>query len=106
MTSSTLALSQIFGCLVLQWRVLWHLAMLHVLTEDFQVVNLTLAVDPLRGKHTGNFICQEMSDIFDFWGIQKKDLVLMRKNNASNAVTKACNDCEINHFGCILHLKK
>ena len=29
---------------------------LHALTQDFDMINLTLAVEPLQGKHTGGFI--------------------------------------------------
>jgi hypothetical protein len=75
---------------------------LHALTEDFEVINLMLAVDPLRGRHTGDFIRHTMQDSFNDWGIQKDDLVLMLRDNASNAV-KACNDWNIKHFGCIGH---
>jgi hypothetical protein len=75
---------------------------LHALTEDFEVINLTLAVDPLRGRHTSDFICRTMQDSFNDWGVQKDDLVLMLRDNASNAV-KACNDWNVKYFGCIGH---
>jgi hypothetical protein len=75
---------------------------LHALTEDFEVINLMLAVDPLRGRHTGDFIHCTMQDSFNDWGIQKDDLVLVLRDNASNAV-EACNDWNVKHFWCIRH---
>jgi hypothetical protein len=64
------------------------------------MINLMLAVDPLRGRHTGDFIRCTMQDSFNDWGIQKDALVLMLRDNSPNAV-KACNDWK--HFGCIGH---
>lgn len=43
-----------------------------------------------------------MQDSFNDWGIHKDDLVMMLRDNASNAV-KACNDWQVKHFGCIGH---
>ena len=59
---------------------------LHVLTEYFNVINMTLAVDPLVGKHTGGFIRVEISDSFDEWKLKAEDLTLVLRNNVSHAV--------------------
>ena len=75
---------------------------LHALSKDFEMINMTLEVDPLKGKHTGQFMKQRMIDSFENWGIQKEKLVMMLRDNASNAI-KACNEWGINSFGCIGH---
>ena len=75
---------------------------LHELTEDFEMINLTLEVEPLQGKHTGDFIHQMMSESFHKWGLRKENLAMMLRDNASNVI-KACRDWGIEHFGCIGH---
>ena len=57
---------------------------IHALSKDFDMINMTLEVDPLRGRHTGQFIAQRMKDSFDNWGMQKDNLVMMLRDNASN----------------------
>ena len=75
---------------------------LHAVSKDFEMINMTLEVDPLKGKHTGQFIKQRMEESFEKWGIQKDKLVLMLRDNASNAI-KACDEWGIESFGCIGH---
>ena len=54
--------------------------------DEFKMVNLTLEVSKLHGRHTGNFIKDELIKYFDFWGIHKENLVLMSRDNGSNFV--------------------
>jgi len=75
---------------------------LHALSKDFQMINMTLEIDPLEGRHTGEMICTKMSNAFRDWNLEKKKLVLMLRDNASNA-KKACSDWGIESFGCIDH---
>ena len=75
---------------------------LHALSRDFEMINMTIEIDPLIGRHTGEMICTRMSDAFERWNLNKEKLVLLLRDNASNA-TKACNDFEIESFGCIGH---
>jgi len=42
------------------------------------------------------------SNAFERWNLEKKKLVLMLRDNASNA-KKACTDWGIESFGCISH---
>jgi len=58
---------------------------LHALSKDFQMINMTLEIDPLEGRHTGEIICTKMSNTFKDWNLEKKQLVLMLRDNASNA---------------------
>ena len=71
-------------------------------TDEFKMVNLTLEVSQLHGRHTGNFIKDELIKYFDLWGIHKENLVLMTRDNGSNVV-KACRDWGNQYFGCIGH---
>lgn len=75
---------------------------LHALSKDFQMINLTIEIDPLQGRHTGAMICTKMSNAFERWNLEKKKLVLMLRDNASNAI-RACEDWGIESFGCIGH---
>ena len=75
---------------------------LQYVTDKFKMVNLTLEVSQLHGRHTGNFIKDELIKYFDLWGLNKENLVLMSRDNGSNIV-KACRDWGIQHFGCIGH---
>ena len=75
---------------------------LHGLTDNFSMINLTLEVKPLQGKHTGTFIMEQMSESFQKWGILKENMTMMLRDNASNVI-KACCDWEIPHFSCIGH---
>ena len=75
---------------------------LHYVTDKFRMVNFTLEVAELHGRHTGNFIKDELTKYFDFWGLNKQNLVYMSRDNGSNIV-KACREWEIQHFGCIGH---
>ena len=70
---------------------------LHSLTEDFQPINFTLAVEPLRGRHTAAFIKKSLEQQFESWRLNKDFLVMMLRDNASNAV-KACADMGVQDF--------
>ena len=70
---------------------------LHALSKDFEMINLTIEIDPLQGRHTGAMICTRMSDAFERWNLNKKKLVLMLRDNASNAKS-ACNAFGIESF--------
>ena len=58
---------------------------LHALSKDFQMINMTIEIDPLEGRHTGEMICTKMSNAFRNWNLEKKILVLMLRDNVSNA---------------------
>ena len=75
---------------------------LQYVTEDFKMVNFTLEVSQLHGRHTGDFIKQELMKYFESWGLDAENLVMMSRDNGSNIV-KACRDWGINDFGCIGH---
>ena len=75
---------------------------LHTLTDDFNMINMTLEVEPLQGKHTCTFIMEIMIESFHKWGIEKENMMMMLRDNASNAI-KACHDWGIPHFGGIGH---
>ena len=45
--------------------------MLHALSKDFEMINMALKVDPLKGKHTGQFIKQRMKESFENWVYRK-----------------------------------
>jgi hypothetical protein len=75
---------------------------LHALTDDFSMINLTLDVMPLQGKHTGRFIMEQLMESFDKWGIQNENMTMMLRDNTSNAI-KVCHNWGITHFGCIGH---
>ena len=75
---------------------------LHSLTEDFHPINFTLAVEPLRGRHTASFIKKSLEQQFECWGLNKEFLVVMHCDNASNVIkifnhlnryTSHLNDC-------------
>ena len=75
---------------------------LHSLTEDFHPINFTLAVEPLRGRHTASFIKKSLEQQFDCWRLNKEFLVMMLRDNASNVIkifnhlnryTSHLNDC-------------
>jgi len=72
------------------------------LTDDFNMINMTLEVEPLQGKHTCTFIMEIMIESFHKWGIEKENMMMMLRDHASNAI-KACHDWGIPHFGCIGH---
>jgi hypothetical protein len=55
------------------------------------MINMTLEVDPPRGRRTGQFIAQRMKDSIGNWGMQKDNLVMMLRDNAFN-VKKAWDD--------------
>ena len=42
---------------------------LQALTEDFNMINMTLEVEPLQRKHTGTYIMEKMSESFHNWVI-------------------------------------
>ena len=42
---------------------------LYALTDDFNMINMTLEVEPLQGKHTGTCIMEKMIESFHKWGI-------------------------------------
>ena len=75
---------------------------LHALSKDFEMINMTIEIDPLIGRHTGEMICTRMSDAFERRNLNKEKLVLLLRDNASNA-TKACNAFDVESFGCIGH---
>jgi uncharacterized lipoprotein YehR (DUF1307 family) len=75
---------------------------IHYLTKEFDMINLTLEVSPLFGRHTGDFIRNALNEYFSEWGLGSSNLVMMTRDNGSNIV-KACNDWGIPHFGCIGH---
>ena len=64
---------------------------LDALTDNFDVINMTLGVDPLLGKHTANFIQTNLNDSFNEFDLKTEKLTLMLQDSASNAV-KAYND--------------
>ena len=75
---------------------------LHSLTEDFHPINFTLAVEPLRGRHTASFIHKSLQQQFDSWRLNKEFLVVMNRDYASNVIkifyhlnryTSHLNDC-------------
>jgi len=45
---------------------------LHALSKDFQMINMTLEIDPLEGRHTGEMICTNMSNAFKDCNLEKK----------------------------------
>ena len=59
---------------------------LHSLTEDFHPINFTLAVEPLRGRHTASFIKKSLEQQFDCWRLNKEFLVMMLRDNVSNVI--------------------
>jgi hypothetical protein len=67
------------------------MAIIYGLTDIFSMINLTLEVKPLQGKHTGTFIMEQMSESFQKWGILKENMTMMLRDNASNAF-KACHN--------------
>jgi hypothetical protein len=75
---------------------------LQALTQDFDMINLTLAVEPLHERHTGDVIRQHLEQSFTSWNLDHNNLTMMLRDNASN-VLKACRDWGIPHFGCIGH---
>ena len=64
---------------------------LHALTEDFNMINMTLEVEPLQGKHNGTYIMEKLIESFHKQGIEKENMTMMLRDNASNAI-EACND--------------
>ena len=64
---------------------------LQALTDDFNMINMTLEVEPLQRKHTGTYIMEKMIESFHKWGIEKENMTMMLRDNASNAI-EACND--------------
>ena len=59
---------------------------LQALTDDFNMINMTLEVEPLQRKHTGTYIMEKMSESFHNWGIEKENMTMMLRDNASNAI--------------------
>jgi len=46
---------------------------IHALTDDFNMINMTLEVEPLQGKHTGIYNIEIVIEkSFHIWGIEKK----------------------------------
>jgi hypothetical protein len=75
---------------------------LHYLTDDFEMKTCVLEVKPLIGSHTAESIKSTLMASMDSFGLNTGKLSLLLRDNASNRV-KACNNMDINHFGCIGH---
>jgi hypothetical protein len=75
---------------------------LHYLTADFTMRHWTLEVTPFGGQHTGQRIADRLNQVMAEWNLEKKNLILMLRDNASNAVL-SCKILEIESFGCIAH---
>ena len=50
------------------------------------MVNFTLEVSQLHGRHTGDFIKQELLKYFQSWGLDTEYLVMMSRDTGSNIV--------------------
>jgi zinc finger BED domain-containing protein 1 (E3 SUMO-protein ligase ZBED1) len=74
----------------------------HAISPNFEMINLTLAVEPLCGRHTGNLIRQKILECFDEYSLDYQNMTMIVRDNAANAV-KACRDWGVKHFGCIRH---
>ncbi|MHA7927796.1 MAG: hypothetical protein ACX936_21570, partial [Marinobacter sp.] len=55
---------------------------MHAIDNDFNLINLTLAVQPLRGRHTAALISSKLEACFENWGLAKRNLTLMLRDNA------------------------
>lgn len=74
----------------------------HALTIDFDFINLTLDMEPIPERHTGENIKNKLESRFEYWELVKEKLTLMMRDAASNG-KKAMSLMAIPSEDCITH---
>jgi len=75
---------------------------IHFVDHDFRLHKYLLEVKPFPGSHTGVMIASKIEDIMSDWGLDKKKLVLILRDNGAN-VALACRLLQVPSYGCIPH---
>lgn len=74
----------------------------HALTIDFEFINLTLDMEPIPERHTGENIKNKLLSRFEYWELVIEKLTLMMRDAASNG-KKAMSLLGIPSEDCITH---
>ena len=61
-----------------------------------------LSVEELQGSHTGSNICEKFNAMLIEWKIEKENVHLVLRDNASN-MDKAMRDAGVASYGCFAH---
>ncbi len=75
---------------------------IHYLTKEFELVSWNLEVQKFEGKHSGDTICEVLQKMISEWDLNKANMVLMVRDNASNGAL-ATRLLNVDSFGCIAH---
>lgn len=74
----------------------------HWMTDSFERKSAVLHAEPLRGSHTGEILCDHYRRMLAKWNINKSQVHLMVRDNASNMI-KAMKDGSFSDLGCFAH---
>ena len=74
----------------------------HWVAQNFERTSAVLHVMALEGSHTGMYIAEKINDMLSSWNINKENVHLVLRDNASN-MERAMKDAGVNSFGCFAH---
>ena len=74
----------------------------HWISESFKKSSAVLNVTVLKGSHTGSYICDRFNYMLSTWRIDKENVHVVLRDNASNMV-RAMKDAGLCSYGCFAH---
>ena len=74
----------------------------HWMSDGFERMSAVLHVTLLEESHTGNYICEKFCQILLTWGINKENVHIVLRDNASN-MGRAMRDANLCSYGCFAH---
>lgn len=75
----------------------------HYVDIDFKFKKVLLECAPLPGSHTAVNIAEEISRTIDDLGIDKKQILIITTDNATNMQNAVKQQLGLKHFGCFAH---
>ena len=74
----------------------------HWMSDGFERMSAVSHVTLLEESHTGNYICEKFCQMLLTWGINKENVHIVLRNNASN-MGRAMTDANLCSYGCFAH---